>query len=141
MAAPGAVGDCRACTLRIRVRAQASNVCVTGGGRVYLSDLGAAKKLQTRLSSGPCDFGSFVRLATFVGSPAAMAPVRAQRALRSASDPEVPLIHGDTKLSPIACTRAVSGCDVREPTQASATSACAPVLAAIRLWRRYRAVS
>ena len=43
---------------------------------MYLSDLGAAKKLQTRLSCGPCDFGSFVRLATFVGSPAAMAPVR-----------------------------------------------------------------
>lgn len=62
---------------------QASNVCVTDGGRVFLSDLGAAKKLQMRLSAGPCDFGSFVRLETFVGSPAAMAPVRAQRAVAS----------------------------------------------------------
>ncbi len=70
------------CRVRFIASAQASNVCVTGSGRVYLRDLGAAKKLQTRLSSGPCDFGSFVRLATFVGSPAAMAPVRTQRALR-----------------------------------------------------------
>jgi len=54
---------------------QASNVCVGADGRVYLSDLGAAKKLRVRLSA--ChDFGSIVRLSTFVGSPAAMAPVR-----------------------------------------------------------------
>ena len=55
---------------------QASNVCLGPDGRVYLSDLGAAKKLEARLSTGPCDFGSFVRLSTFVGTPAAMAPVR-----------------------------------------------------------------
>lgn len=51
-------------------------MCLGPDGRVYLSDLGAAKKLQVRLSTGPCDFGSFVRLSTFVGTPAAMAPVR-----------------------------------------------------------------
>jgi len=90
------------------VSAQASNVCVTGGGRVYLSDLGAAKKLQTRLSSGPCDFGSFVRLATFVGSPAAMAPVRAQRAQRPPSDAEVPFVLWFADWLPIACCRATA---------------------------------
>ena len=58
---------------------QASNVCLGPDGRVYLSDLGAAKKLEARLSTGPCDFGSFVRLSTFVGTPAAMAPVRLLR--------------------------------------------------------------
>ncbi|KAK9821309.1 hypothetical protein WJX81_008022 [Elliptochloris bilobata] len=53
---------------------KASNVCLGADGRVYLSDLGAAQKLQVRLSTGPCNFGSFVRLSTFVGTPAAMAP-------------------------------------------------------------------
>lgn len=52
-------------------------MCVGADGRVYLSDLGAAKKLRVRLSA--ChDFGSIVRLSTFVGSPAAMAPVRSR---------------------------------------------------------------
>lgn len=51
-------------------------MCVSEDGRVFLADLGAAKKLQVRLSTGPVDYGSVVRLSTFVGSPAAMAPVR-----------------------------------------------------------------
>lgn len=53
---------------------QASNILVGRDGRVRLSDLGVAAKLERHFSGAHHAFGSLERRNTFVGSPAYIAP-------------------------------------------------------------------
>ena len=53
---------------------QASNILVGRDGRVRLSDLGVAAKLERHFSGVHHAFGSLERRNTFVGSPAYIAP-------------------------------------------------------------------
>lgn len=54
--------------------AQASNILVGRNGRVMLSDLGVAAKLERHFSGDLHPFASLERRNTFVGSPAYIAP-------------------------------------------------------------------
>ncbi len=53
---------------------QASNILVGRDGRVRLSDLGVAAKLERNFSGSQHSFASLERRNTFVGSPAYIAP-------------------------------------------------------------------
>lgn len=53
---------------------QASNILVGRDGRVRLSDLGVAAKLERNFSGEHLAFSSLERRNTFVGSPAYIAP-------------------------------------------------------------------